>query len=119
MGGSFPQLLQLLFFNFPATSQEERDCGREVQDFKSFKGCRQEMESPGKGRAGDKVPLSRAVRNGWVWGQRGRSPPKKKVTYVPWNEPLPSVIAGSWKELRNGSLCVMGTTAPGGQGWGW
>lgn len=74
--GSFPQLLQLLFFNFPAGLQEERDCGGEVQDFKSFRGYRQETESPGQDRAGDKVPWSCAgLGEMAAFGGKGEKPP--------------------------------------------
>lgn len=48
--------------------------GEEVQDFKSFRGWEQEVESPGEGRAGDKAALTHAVRNGWIWGP-GEKPP--------------------------------------------
>lgn len=63
-----------LFFNFPVTLQGERGGGEAgpvcSQRYRSFRGCRQEMESPRARQSGDEAPSVSAVLvgTGWVWG---------------------------------------------------
>lgn len=69
-----------LFFNFPVTLQGEGGGGEAgpgcSQRYRSFRGCRQEMESPRAGRAGMKRP--RLVPCWWGragFGGEGEKPP--------------------------------------------